>query len=51
MEFILQTAVLSGDHTKELRIFSLEDLTVQQEILLTQQLCRLMNKYQEHWTG
>ena len=51
MDFIMQTAVQSGDHTKELRIFALHDLTVQQEIVLTQQLCRLMNKYQEHWSG
>ena len=50
-EFILQTAILSGDNTKELRVFSMEDITVQQEIDLTNQLCSLMNKYQRHWEG
>ena len=50
MDFVMQTAVLSGDHTKEIRIFSIMDISVQEEIVLTQQLCRLMNKYQAHWT-
>ena len=50
-EFILQTAILSGDNTKELRVFSLTDISVQQEIDLTNRLCTLMNKYQQHWDG
>ena len=51
MEYLMQTAVLSGDNTKELRVFALEDLSVQQELGLTQHLCSMMNKYQQHWEG
>ena len=50
-EFILQTAILSGDGSKELRIFAVVDISVQQEVMLTQRLCGLMNKYQQHWDG
>ena len=50
-DFVLQTAVLSGDGSKELRIFATVDIPVQQEIVLTQHLCGLMNKYQQHWDG
>lgn len=48
-EFILQTAILSGDHTLELRVFSTVDISVATEIKLTQKLCSAMNQYQRHW--
>ena len=51
MEFIIQTAILSGDNTKELRLFSTYDISAQNEIILTQHLCTLMNKFQYHWDG
>ena len=47
----MQTAILSGDNTKELRVFALDDLTVQQELGLTQHLCSMMNRFQQHWDG
>ena len=48
-EFVLQTAILAGDGTLELRVFASEDVTVSTEIIMTQQLCGAMNKYQHHW--
>ena len=51
MDFVLQTAILSGDSTKELRVFCTDDISAQNEIHLTQQLCSLMNRYQYHWDG
>ena len=48
-EFVLQTAVLAGDSTLELRVFASEDIPVSTEMVLTQQLCGAMNKYQRHW--
>ena len=43
-EFTLQTAILSDDNTKELRVFAMEDISVQQEIELTNRLCSLRVK-------
>ena len=51
MDFVMQTSILSGDNTKELRVFSMDDISVQEEIHLTQRLCGLMNRYQHHWDG
>lgn len=48
-EFALQTAILAGDGTLELRVFASEDVAVSTEVIMTQQLCGAMNKYQRHW--
>ena len=48
-EFVMQTAILAGDNTPELRVFASEDISVSTEICMTQQLCGAMNKYQHHW--
>ena len=48
-EFEIQTAVLAGDNTLEMRVFSTSNIAVSTEVMLTQQLCALMNKYQRHW--
>ena len=49
MEFVMQTAVLAGDNTLELRVFSTKDISASTEIMLTQHLCGAMNKFQRHW--
>ena len=51
MEYILQTAILAGDNTMELRVFSTVDVSATTELVLTQRLCSMMNKYQRHWEG
>ena len=45
----MQTAILSGDNTKELRIFMLEDLSRTQEKQLTKYLCWLMDRQATDW--
>ena len=49
MDFRIQTAVLSGDNTKELRVFTIQDLSVVAEKKLTRRLCRLMDRNVEKW--
>ena len=49
MDYLLQTAILSGDNTKELRVFTLLDLTLQEEQQLTRYLCWLMNRQVSEW--
>ena len=47
--FDLWTAVLAGDNTLELRVFSTDDITTAEEQRLTSRLCRLMDLFQEDW--
>ena len=49
MDFRIQTAILSGGKTKELRVFSVRDIDVATEKMLTQRLCRLMDKNETEW--
>ena len=48
-DFDIITAILAGDKTMELRVFSPVGIAVSEEILLTARLCRLMDRYQLQW--
>ena len=43
------TAILAGDNTLELRVFSEQIVAAHQEVTLTKRLCRLMDLFQEDW--
>ena len=47
--FELWTAILAGDNTLELRVFSIEEISVMDEQRLTSRLCRLMDIFHEDW--
>ena len=46
----MATAVLSGDHTLELRVFTTHSIPTAREIQLTAALCRQMNKSHLQWS-
>ena len=48
--FELVTAVLAGDNTLQLRVFSTATICVSEEQLLTRRLCKLMNRHQVGWS-
>jgi len=50
-QFELITAVLSGDNTLQLRVFSPAAVSVTDEVSLTARLCKLMDRYQHLWSG
>ena len=45
----LLTAVISGDRVLEVRVFAGEFLSVREEQVLTDGLCRLMNRADTAW--
>ena len=49
MDFRMQTAILAGGKTKELRVFTTHDISVKLEKQLTQQLCGLMDRNEQKW--
>ena len=48
-DFDILTAVISGDKTFQLRVFSPVGISVAEEVLLTARLCKLMDRYQRQW--
>ena len=50
-EYEIITAILAGDNTLELRVFTTVDIAVATELNMTQRLCILVNRYQRHWEG
>ena len=45
----LVTAVLAGNNTLELRLFSGVSLECHRELVLNRRLCRLMDLFHEDW--
>lgn len=45
----LLTAVISGDRVLEVRVFAGEFLSVREEQIMTDGLCRLMNRADTAW--
>ena len=48
-EFDLITAVLAGSNTLELRLFAPEEILDVQEQVLTDRLCRSMDRFHDEW--
>ena len=49
-EFDMLTAIIAGDKTLQLRVFSPVGISTAEELLLTARLCKLMDRYQDQWT-
>ena len=45
----MQTAILAGDNTKEMRVFTTTDLSATLELQLTRRLCELMDRNDKYW--
>ena len=49
MEFELITAILAGDNSLEMRVFTPHEINATEEGRLTTRLCKLMNNWNTHW--